>query len=134
MLCKCAKVIRASYYKWLNRNFVANNPNEKWLTDVTKFKLTTGSKAYLSAILDLCDNIIISYVHDRSNNKLFFDTLDKAIESNPTTTPLFYSDRGFQYTSKAFKYKLNEINAIQSISRVGRYVLIMDLWRLFGVP
>lgn len=49
-----------------------------------------------------------------------FDTLDKAIESNPTATPLFHSDRGFQYTSKTFKYKLNEINAIQSMSRVGR--------------
>ncbi len=107
----------------LNRNFVANNPNEKWLTDVTEFKLTNGSKAYLSAILDLCDNSIISYVLGRSNNnKLVFDTLDKAIESNPTATPLFHSDRGFQYTSKTFKYKLNEINAIQSMSRVGRCI------------
>lgn len=107
----------------LNRNFVANNPNEKWLTDVTEFKLNNGSKAYLSAILDLCDNSIISYVLGRSNNnKLVFDTLDKAIESNPTATPLFHSDRGFQYTSKTFKYKLNEINAIQSMSRVGRCI------------
>ncbi|MNP56285.1 Integrase core domain protein [compost metagenome] len=57
-----------------------------------------------------------------NNNKLVFDTLDKAIESNPTATPLFHSDRGFQYTSKTFKYKLNEINAIQSMSRVGRCI------------
>ena len=57
----------------LNREFVAENPNEKWLTDVTEFKLTNGSKAYLSAILDLGDNSIISYVLGKSNNnKLVF--------------------------------------------------------------
>lgn len=98
-------------------------PNEKWLTDVTEFKLTNGSKAYLSAILDLADNSIIFYVISKSNNnKLFFDTLDKAIEANPTAKPLFHSDRGFQYTSKIFKYKLNSINAIQSMSSVGRCI------------
>lgn len=107
----------------LNREFVANKPNEKWLTDVTEFKLTNGSKAYLSAILDLGDNSIISYAIGKSNNnKLVFDTLDKAIEANPTATPLFHSDRGFQYTSKTFKYKLNAIKAIQSMSRVGRCI------------
>ena len=107
----------------LNRKFVANKPNEKWLTDVTEFKLTNGSKAYLSAILDLADNSIVSYVIGRSNNnKLVFDTLDKAIESNPNASPLFHSDRGFQYTSKTFKNKLNQINATQSMSRVGRCI------------
>ena len=107
----------------LNREFVADNPNEKWLTDVTEFKLANGSKAYLSAILDIGDNSIISYVIGKSNNnKLVFDTLDKAIEANPTATPLFHSDRGFQYTSKTFKYKLNTINAVQSMSRVGRCI------------
>ena len=107
----------------LNREFVAENPNEKWLTDVTEFKLTNGSKAYLSAILDLGDNSIISYVLGKSNNnKLVFDTLDKAIEVNPTATPLFHSDRGFQYTCKTFKAKLNSINAVQSMSRVGRCI------------
>lgn len=107
----------------LNREFVADNPNEKWLTDVTEFKLANGSKAYLSAILDIGDNSIISYVIGKSNNnKLVFDTLDKAIEANPTATPLFHSDRGFQYTSKKFKYKLNAINAVQSMSRVGRCI------------
>ena len=100
----------------LNREFVADSPNKKWLTDVTEFKLTNGSKAYLSAILDIGDNSIISYVIGKSNNnKLVFDTLDKAIEANQTATPLFRSDRRFQYTSKAFKHKLNAINAIQSM-------------------
>ena len=65
----------------LNRNFITENINEKWLTDVIEFKLTNGTKAYLSAILDLGDNSIVSYVLGTSNNnKLVFDTLDKAID------------------------------------------------------
>lgn len=107
----------------LNRNFITENINEKWLTDVTEFKLTNGTKAYLSAILDLGDNSIVSYVLGTSNNnKLVFDTLDKAVITNPTATPLFHSDRGFQYTSKSFKLKLDAINAKQSMSRVRRCI------------
>lgn len=49
----------------LNRQFHAEKPNEKWLTDVTEFKWYEGievHKLYLSAILDLCDRRIVSYV------------------------------------------------------------------------
>lgn len=46
----------------LNRKFEATLPNEKWVTDVTEFKYGDGKKAYLSAILDLYDRSIISYV------------------------------------------------------------------------
>lgn len=107
----------------LNRDFTAVRPNEKWLTDVTEFKLTTGKKAYLSAILDLNDNAIVSYVVGPSNNNnLVFDTLDQAIIANPTAKPIFHSDRGFQYTNKVFKQKLDKIKAIQSMSRVGRCI------------
>lgn len=107
----------------LNREFYADKPNQKWLTDVTEFKLTNGKKAYLSAILDLGDNSIVSYVLGSSNNnQLVFNTLDKAIDDNPDAKPLFHSDRGFQYTNKIFKNKLNKINATQSMSRVGRCI------------
>lgn len=40
----------------LNRKFSEATPNKKWLTDITEFKLTNGTKSYLSAILDLGDN------------------------------------------------------------------------------
>lgn len=79
----------------LKRDFHADKPNQKWLTDVTEFKLTDGTKAYLSAILDLHDNSIISYVLGKSNNNvLVFETFDKAVASNPDASPLFHSDRG----------------------------------------
>ena len=107
----------------LNRDFSAATPNEKWLTDVTEFKLTNGTKAYLSAIIDLYDNSIISYVLGHSNNnKLVFDTLDIAIANNPNAKPIFHSDRGFQYTSKSFKTKLDKQGMQQSMSRVGRCI------------
>ncbi|MGL5558300.1 MAG: IS3 family transposase [Paraclostridium dentum] len=107
----------------LNRNFSEATPNKKWLTDVTEFKLMNGTKAYLSAILDLGDNSIVSHVLGRSNNnQLVFDTLDLATKNNPTAKPIFHSDRGFQYTSKIFKSKLDNISATQSMSRVGRCI------------
>lgn len=107
----------------LNRDFSAATPNEKWLTDVTEFKLTNGTKAFLSAIIDLYDNSIDSYVVGHSNNnKLVFDTFDIAVENNPTASPIFHSDRGYQYTSKNFKVKLDKISATQSMSRVGRCI------------
>lgn len=107
----------------LNREFQADKPNQKWLTDVTEFKLTNGQKAYLSAILDLGDKSIVSHVLGHSNNnQLVFETFDLALGDNPNARPLFHSDRGFQYTSKQFKNKLDSIGATQSMSRVSRCI------------
>ena len=94
----------------LNREFYADAPNEKWLTDVTEFKYYVGAevkKLYLSAILDIYDRRIVAYkIGASNNNQLVFDTFDEAIENNPTAHPLFHSDRGFQYTNKTFHNKL----------------------------
>ena len=88
----------------LNREFHADKPNEKWLTDVTEFKWYEGievHKIYLSAILDLYDRRIVNFViRDRNDNPLVFETFDKAVAENPDAKPLFHSDRGFQYTNK----------------------------------
>ena len=71
----------------LNRQFNAEKPNEKWLTDVTELKYGTSNKAYLSAILDLFDGSIVSYVLNTSNNNpLVFQTLDLALEATPGAT------------------------------------------------
>ena len=53
---------------------------------------------------------------------MVFDTFDKAIKLNPNARPIFHSDRGFQYTSKQFKFKLNQAEMIQSMSRVGKCI------------
>lgn len=110
----------------LNREFTADTPNQKWLTDVTEFKYYIGSekhKVYLSAILDLYDRRIVSFViGDSNNNSLVYETLGKAIELYPGAHPLFHSDRGFQYTSATFHQKLTEHGMTQSMSRVGKCI------------
>lgn len=105
----------------LHREFQAEKPNEKWVTDVTEFKIPMSSqKLYLSAILDLYDRSVVSYVlSNRNDNKLVFDTYALALKANSGATPLFHSDRGFQYTSRIFQNKLKEQGMEQSMSRVG---------------
>jgi len=110
----------------LNREFTAEAPNQKWLTDVTEFKYYTGievHKVYLSAILDLYDRRIVTYViRDANNNALVFDTFDAAIRENPNAKPLCHSDRGFQYTNRIFHAKLEAAGMTQSMSRVAKCI------------
>lgn len=107
----------------LDRKFQAEAPNEKWVTDVTEFTYGNGQKAYLSAILDLHDKSIISYVVGHSNNNpLVFQTLKKALQVAPKSRPMLHSDRGFQYTSFRFKKLLDDNQMTQSMSRVGRCI------------
>ena len=110
----------------LNREFYADAPDEKWLTDVTEFKYYVGAevkKIYLSAILDIFDRRIVSYrIGTSNNNQLVFETFKEAVTNNPTAHPLFHSDRGFQYTNKTFHNMLIEAGMRQSMSRVGRCI------------
>lgn len=110
----------------LNREFTAKMPNEKWLTDITEFHYYTGSekhKVYLSAILDLYDRRIVSYIiGDSNNNALAFETFDVAVRANPDAHPLFHSDRGFQYTCRSFHSKLEAAGMNQSMSRVAKCI------------
>ncbi|WP_353893047.1 IS3 family transposase [Proteinivorax hydrogeniformans] len=116
----------------LKRNFKADKVNEKWVTDITEFKYG-NNKAYLSAILDLYDNSIVSYVISHSNNnQLVFQTLDNALLKSPGATPLLHSDRGFQYTSNGFKQKIKAANITQSMSRAGNCLDNAPIESFFG--
>ena len=108
----------------LQRNFYATAPNQKWATDVTEFKVPgEKKKLYLSAIIDLYDRYPVAYViSSRNDNRLVFKTFDKAIAANPAAKPIFHSDRGFQYTSREFKKKLENQKMEQSMSRVGHCI------------
>ena len=110
----------------LHREFHADKPNEKWLTDVTEFKWYEGiekHKVYLSAILDLYDRRIVSFViRDRNDNPLVLDTFDAAVAANPDAHPLFHSDRGYQYTSRTFFYRLEAASMTQSMSRIAKCI------------
>ncbi|MCO5387188.1 MAG: IS3 family transposase [Desulfosporosinus sp.] len=107
----------------LNREFESNEFGTKWLTDVTEMKYGIQSKAYLSAILDLADKSIVSFVVGHSNNnELVFRTFDIAHKTYLAAKPIFHSDRGFQYTNKQFKKKLDDAGMTQSMSRVSRCI------------
>ncbi|OHW61198.1 integrase core domain protein [Andreesenia angusta] len=120
------KGAKPNYVKenFLARNFTASRPNEKWLTDVTEFSISGESrKLYLSPIMDLYDNSIVEYeLSFKNNNQLVFKMFDRAVSNNPTAKPIFHSDRGFQYTSCAFKSKIEKANMQQSMSRVGKCI------------
>ncbi len=110
----------------LNRQFFASKTNEKWLTNVTEFKWYEGieiHKIYLSAILDLYDRRIVTYViEDRNDNLLVFQTFDKAVKEKPGAHPLFHSDRGFQYTNRTFHTKLTSAGMAPSMFRVAHCI------------
>lgn len=105
----------------LKRDFYASAPNQKWATDVTEFKVPgEKKKLYLSAILDLYDRYPVAYViSSKNDNRLVFRTFDKAVAAFPDARPVFHSDRGFQYTSRMFRKKLEKQEMEQSMSRVG---------------
>ena len=112
----------------LNREFHSDKLNEKWVTDVSEFKYGSGDdekkgKIYLSVILDLCDKRPVTYVYsDHNDNPLVFKTFDKAVALNPEATPIFHSDRGYQYTSKEFRQRIVDAGMTQSMSRVAHCI------------
>lgn len=117
----------------LNRNFKATKPNQKWSTDVTELRYGNGRKAYLSAIIDMYDNSIVSYVVGHSNNNnLVMETIHRAMKKNPKARPIIQSDRGYQYTSHEYKRLSEKYHFTKSMSRVGRCLDNQPIERFLG--
>ena len=118
----------------LERDFTATGPNQKWVTDVTEFKAKDGNKVYLSPILDLFNNEIISYTLSYSPNwaqvekmlKLAVKRLDK------TSGSILHSDQGWQYQMAAYRQILAEHGIIQSMSRKGNCLDNAAMESFFG--
>ncbi|WP_255654199.1 IS3 family transposase [Brevibacillus sp. DP1.3A] len=104
----------------LQRNFKADVPNQKWVTDVTQYRVS-DTWLYLSAIKDLFNNEIVAYHMDvRNDNQLVLRTFEKAFEKTKDVTGLIvHSDQGFQYTSYAYHDMLPKVGAQISMSRRG---------------
>lgn len=104
----------------LNRNFYAEKPNQKWVTDVTEFSLF-GQKLYLSPILDLHNGYLVSYtISDRPVLSMVTTMLTKAFVTIPDGTGLIlHSDQGWQYQHKQYQRMLKEKGIRQSMSRKG---------------
>lgn len=106
------------YENKLNRDFRADKPNVKWVTDVSYIPTKQGF-LYLSAIKDLYDNFIVAYdMGTVQDNALVYRTVKKA-KKEVAGGLILHSDQGFQYTSHGYTKLLKEYNILPSMSRAG---------------
>ena len=129
LLCKVRRRKRYNSYQGeqgaiapnlLNRKFDADAPNQKWVTDVTEFRVG-DRKLYLSPVMDLFDRQIISHAISTSPNlALTNGSLKQALASlKPSQQPLVHSDQGIQYQHVTWRVLLKGAGAVQSMSRKG---------------
>ena len=118
----------------LGRNFCAETPNQKWVTDVTEFSLF-GQKMYFSPILDLCSSDIVSYtLSERPVLSMVTTMLDKAFSQIPDGTNLIlHSDQGWQYQHKQYQRMLRKKGIRQSMSRKGNCLDNAVMENFFGL-
>ena len=118
----------------LARDFHAEKPNEKWVTDITQFSLC-DKKLYLSPILDLYNGEIISYQISRSPNlNQVMSMLNVAFSKIPDNTNLIlHSDQGWHYQHKDYQKALREKGIRQSMSRKGNCLDNAVIENFFGL-
>ena len=104
----------------INRDFTTTAPLQKWTTDVSQFNFSWG-KCYISPILDMNNNEVISYdLALHPNLEQTVRMLDRAFERFPSVEGLiFHSDQGWQYQHAYYRNALKEHGIIQSMSRKG---------------
>ena len=108
------------YPNLLNRDFHADRPNQKWVTDISYIKTQQGT-LYLSVIRDLYDNSIVAYKTGTEQNiNLVLSTIRAAKRKEKVTAELqLHSDQGFQYTSPAYFNLTKSYGITPSMSRRG---------------
>ena len=110
------------YENLLKRQFHADRPNSKWVTDISYIHTKEGV-LYLSMIRDLYDNSIVAYkTASQQTVNLVLDTIRLAMKKEKKRVAAelqLHSDQGFQYTSQAY-FKLTQSYKITpSMSRRG---------------
>ena len=109
-----------SYDNLFNRDFHADRPNQKWVTDISYIKTSQGF-LYLSVIRDLYDRSIVAYKTSTVQNiNLVLNTIKAAKKKEKITAELqLHSDQGFQYTSQAYYNLTKSYHITPSMSRRG---------------
>nr|WP_260441039.1 IS3 family transposase [Pseudomonas putida] len=117
----------------LKRNFQADQPNQKWVTDVTEFKVA-GEKLYLSPVMDLYNGEIVTYRTDtRPRFTLVGEMLERAIQLLPAgNKPLLHSDQGWHYRYPDYCTRVKEAGLEQSMSRKGNCLDNAAMESFFG--
>ena len=118
----------------LERNFKASAPNQKWATDITEFNVS-GKKLYLSPIIDLFNQEIVSYeLTERPVFNQVVMMLKKAFKKIPNNTNLtLHSDQGWQYQMKQYQHLLLQKGITQSMSRKGNCLDNAIIENFFGI-
>jgi len=122
------------YENLLNRNFYADRPNQKWVTDISYIQTSQGI-LYLSAIRDLYDNSIVAYQTGTEQTiNLVTNTIRAAKAKEAVTAELqLHSDQGFQYTSRAYHNLTKEYGITPSMSRRGNCLDNAPAENFFGI-
>jgi len=122
------------YKNLLNRNFHAEKPNPKWVTDISYIHTDQGV-LYLSAIRDLYDNSIVAHKTGTEQSiNLVLNTIRKAKEKESAAAELqLHSDQGFQYTSRAYFNLTKEYGITPSMSRRGNCLDNAMAENFFGI-
>lgn len=104
----------------LERNFETQKPNQKWVTDVTEFKVL-GQKQYFSPVIDLFNSEVVSYeIAASPAMPLISKMLERAISTLPQgQAPILHSDQGWQYRHWQYQKTLRQFGLTQSMSRKG---------------
>lgn len=117
----------------LDRDFKANAPNQKWVTDVTEFKVK-GSRLYLSPVLDLFNSEIISWKMATRPGDLVKNMLIDAFQKlSPVDKPILHSDQGWQYQMASYQNTLKAKGITQSMSRKGNCLDNAVIENFFGL-
>lgn len=118
----------------LKRNFEAEQPNQKWVTDVTEFNLF-GQKLYLSPIMDLYSRDIISYsLAERPLLSMISSMIEEAFDKLPDDANLIlHSDQGWHYQHLQYQRMLKEKGVRQSMSRKGNCLDNAVIENFFGL-
>ena len=104
----------------IHRDFHADGPNQKWLTDITEFHIPAG-KVYLSPVIDCFDGLPVAWSIGISPNAELVNTmLDNAISPLADNEhPIVHSDRGCHYRWPGWINRMNKAKLIRSMSRKG---------------
>lgn len=120
------------YENKLNRNFYADSPNQKWVTDISYIHTKEGV-LYLSAIKDLYDNFIVAYdMGTTQDNARVFRTIKKA-KNMAANGLILHSDQGFQYTSHGYLNLTKQYGILPSMSRPGTPLDNAPAENFFGI-
>jgi transposase InsO family protein len=116
----------------LKRQFTATSLNQKWVTDVTEFRVA-GEKLYLSPIMDLFNREIIAYETSKKPVQIVDEMLQQAVRRlRRKDKPVLHSDQGWQYQMRSYQRVLRNHGVVQSMSRKGNCLDNAAMESFFG--